>query len=147
MRVEHDIMEAVAKAGVNKDSELWKLLDEVSPKNLEKMNKLLTGKDEEISKLKDEIRIMSAYRKLKTGNGIAGIYKSTEAYQELKKRVLKLEFCLQEARSQTRKLQRMGERRDKAIKELSDQLSTKQAPPAEIAQKQNFWESSSFKIL
>ncbi|GAB2283273.1 Nuclear envelope-associated protein 2 [Dionaea muscipula] len=71
MRVEHDIMEAVAKGGVNKDYELWKLLDEVSPKNLEKMNKLLTGKDEEISRLKDEIRILSAYRKLKTGNGIA----------------------------------------------------------------------------
>ncbi|GAB2266186.1 hypothetical protein Dimus_001210 [Dionaea muscipula] len=74
MRVEHDIMEAVAKAGVNKDCELWKLLDEVSPKNLEKMNKLLTGKAEEISRLKDEIRILSAYRKLKTGNGIAGMY-------------------------------------------------------------------------
>lgn len=28
--------------------------------------------------------------------------------QELKKRVLKLEFCLQEARSQTRKLQRVN---------------------------------------
>lgn len=28
--------------------------------------------------------------------------------QELKKKVLKLEFCLQEARSQTRKLQRVN---------------------------------------
>ncbi|GAB2288074.1 Nuclear envelope-associated protein 2 [Dionaea muscipula] len=137
MRVEHDIMEVVAKAGVNKDCELWKLLDEVSPKNLEKMNKLLTGKDEEISRLKDEIRILSAYRKLKTGNGIA-VRNQQRAYQELKKRVLKLEFCLQEARSQTRKLQRMGERRDKAIKELRDQLSTEQVVPAEIAEKQNF---------
>lgn len=33
--------------------------------------------------------------------------KQRRADQELKKRVLKLEFCLQEARSQTRKLQRV----------------------------------------
>lgn len=33
--------------------------------------------------------------------------KHRRADQELKKRVLKLEFCLQEARAQTRKLQRV----------------------------------------
>lgn len=33
--------------------------------------------------------------------------KQRRADQELKKKVLKLEFCLQEARSQTRKLQRV----------------------------------------
>lgn len=34
--------------------------------------------------------------------------KQRRADQELKKKVLKLEFCLQEARSQTRKLQRVS---------------------------------------
>ena len=53
LRIEHDIMEALAKA-------------EVSPKNFDKMNKLLLVKDEEIAKLKDEIKIMSAHWKLKT---------------------------------------------------------------------------------
>ena len=48
-------MEAFAKAGENKNCELRKILDEVSPKNFEKMNKLLGVKDEEIAKLKDEI--------------------------------------------------------------------------------------------
>lgn len=66
LRIEHDIMEALAKAGENKDYELQKILDEVSPKNLEKMNKLLIVKDDEIVKLKDEIKIMSAHWKLKT---------------------------------------------------------------------------------
>ena len=66
LRIEHDIMQAVAKAGANRDCELRKLLDEVSPKNFEKINKLLIDKDEEIAKLKDEIRIMSAHWKLKT---------------------------------------------------------------------------------
>jgi len=65
-RIEHDIMKAISQAGDSKDCELRKLLDEVSPKNFEKMNKLLVVKDEEITKLKDEIRVMSAHWKLKT---------------------------------------------------------------------------------
>lgn len=66
MRVEHDILEALAKSGVSKDCELRKILDEVSPRNLEKINKLLIAKDEEIAKLKNEIKMMSAHWKLKT---------------------------------------------------------------------------------
>jgi TolA-binding protein len=66
-RIERDIMEALAKAGEeNKDCELRKILDEVSPKNVEKMNKLLVIKDDEIVKLKDEMKIMSAHWKHKT---------------------------------------------------------------------------------
>ncbi|KAF2324076.1 hypothetical protein GH714_006502 [Hevea brasiliensis] len=92
LRIEQDIMQAIAKTGAGKDCELRKLLDEVSPKNFEKINKLLIVKDEEIAKLKDEIRIMSAHWKLKT--------------KELETQ--------------------MGERRDKALKELREQLATKQ---------------------
>lgn len=147
LRIEHDIMQAVAKAGANRDCELRKILDEVSPKNFEKINKLLIAKDDEIAKLKDEIRIMSAHWKLKTKEMESQLEKQRRADQELKKRVLKLEFCLQEARAQTRKLQRMGERRDKALKELRDQLVTKQQGEAAGIEKQNFWESSGFKIV
>lgn len=66
MRIEHDIMQAISNTSVNKDCELRKILDEVSPKNIEKMNRLLVVKDEEISKLRDEIRVMSAHWKMKT---------------------------------------------------------------------------------
>lgn len=66
MRIEHDIMQAISKTGANKDCELRKILDEVSPKNIEKMNRLLVVKDEEIGKLRDEIRVMSAHWKMKT---------------------------------------------------------------------------------
>lgn len=66
MRVEHDIMKALAKSGMGKDCELMKILDEVSPKNVEKINRLLIAKDEEIAKLKNEIKTMSAHWKLKT---------------------------------------------------------------------------------
>ncbi|XP_044483419.1 nuclear envelope-associated protein 2-like [Mangifera indica] len=146
LRIEHDIMQAVAKAEANKDCEVRKLLDEFSPKNLEKMNKLLVVKDEEIAKLRDEVRIMSAHWKLKAKDLESQLEKQRRADQELKKRVLKLEFCLQEARAQTRKLQRVGEHRDKALKELREQLATKQGAPVGI-EKQNFWETSCFKVV
>uniref|UniRef100_A0A6N2KD62 Uncharacterized protein n=1 Tax=Salix viminalis TaxID=40686 RepID=A0A6N2KD62_SALVM len=148
MRIEHDIMQAISLAGDSKECELRKLLDEVSPKNSDKMNKLLAVKDEEIAKLKDEIRVMSAHWKLKTKELESQLEKQRRADQELKKRVLKLEFCLQEARAQTRRLQRMGERRDKALKELRDQLAAKQqAESGGNNEKHNFWETSNFKIV
>ncbi|KAL7584820.1 nuclear envelope-associated protein 2 [Lactuca sativa] len=148
MRVEHDIMQALAKAGANNDCELRKILDEVSPRNLDKMMKLLSAKDEEISKLRDELRVMSAHWKLKTKDLESQLEKHRRADQELKKRVLKLEFCLHEARAQTRKLQRMGERRDKALKEVRDELAaTKNGGNGENQkQNQNFWEMPGFKI-
>ncbi|XP_068661432.1 nuclear envelope-associated protein 2-like isoform X2 [Aristolochia californica] len=148
LRIEQEIMTAVSKAGYNKDCELRKILEEVSPKNFEKINKHLRAKDEEIARLRDEIRIMSANWKIKTKELESQLEKHRRADQELKKRVLKLEFCLQEARSQTRKLQRMGERRDKALKELRDQLTMIQHNGgSEDPNKQNFWDRSGFKIV
>lgn len=133
-RIEHDIMQALTKSGANKDCELQKILDELSPKNFENINKLLDVKDQEIAKLRDEIRFMFAHWKLKTKSlnlrfhsiflimylhlptilkllspvlFISQLVKHRRADQELKKKVLKLEFCLHEARAQTRKLQRV----------------------------------------
>ncbi|ONK63077.1 uncharacterized protein A4U43_C07F11170 [Asparagus officinalis] len=147
LRVEKEIMQAVTKAGVNKDSELRKILDEVSPKNFEKMNKLLDAKDGEIARLRDEIRFLSSHWKHKTKELESQLEKHRRADQELKKKVLKLEFCLQEARSQIRKVQRAGERRDKALKELRDQVAMKQQNGGGSNGKQNFWESSGFKVI
>lgn len=147
MRVEQDIREAIVKAGVNEDSELPKILHEVFPENLEKMNKLLVAKDNEITNLKDELRTLSIHWKLKSEEMESELEKQRSADQELRKRVLKLEFCLQEAKSQTKRLQKMAERRDKTIKELKDQISAKQAASAKGTEKQHFLESLSFKIL
>ncbi|KAL9267551.1 Nuclear envelope-associated protein 2-like protein [Drosera capensis] len=155
MRVEQDIREAIVKAGVNEDSELRKILHEVFPENLEKMNKLLVAKDDEIANLKEALRTLSIHWKLKSEEMesealipyIEQLEKQRSADQELRKRVLKLEFCLQEAKSQTKRLQKMAERRDKTIRELKDQISAKQAAPAKGTEKQHFLESLSFKIL
>lgn len=148
-KTERDIMEALAKSDLSKDSELRKLLDVVSPKNIDNINKLLVVKDEEIGKLRDEIRIMSTHWKLKAKDLKSQLEKQRRVDQELKKRVLKLEFCLQESRSQMRKLQRMGDRRDKALKDLKEQLMTelhqKSGPSGDS--KRNFWESPGFKIV
>lgn len=66
LRMEHDIMHSLAQTGGSCDCELRKILDEVSPKNIYNINKLLNAKDEEILKLRTEIRVMSAHWKLKT---------------------------------------------------------------------------------
>ncbi|VVB15212.1 unnamed protein product [Arabis nemorensis] len=147
MRIESEITEAVAKSREGTECELRKLLEDVSPKKFERMNMLLAVKDEEIAKLKDEIRLMSAHWKLKTKELESQLERQRRADQELKKKVLKLEFCLQEARSQTRKLQRMGERRDKAIKELRDDITGKQWNESGSGVKPNFWDTSGFKIV
>uniref|UniRef100_A0A0D3E174 Uncharacterized protein n=2 Tax=Brassica TaxID=3705 RepID=A0A0D3E174_BRAOL len=129
------------------ECELRKILEEVSPKSIERMNRLLSVKDEEIAKLKDEVRLMSAHWKLKTKGLETQLEKQRRTDQELKKKVVKLEFCLQEAGSQTRKLQRMGEKRDKAIKELRDQITGKQWNESVPREKPNFWDTSGFKIV
>lgn len=41
----------------------------------------------------------------------------------------------------------MGERRDKALKELRDQLAAKQPGFPPTSEKQNFWETTGFKIV
>ncbi|KAJ9696784.1 hypothetical protein PVL29_008812 [Vitis rotundifolia] len=107
LRIEKDIMQAVSRAEKGKNCELMKILDEVSPKNFEKIGGFLTMKDEEIGRLRDDIRVLSAHWERKTKELESQLEKNRRADQDLKKRVLKLEFCLQEARSQTRKLQRV----------------------------------------
>lgn len=142
-RIEREI----AKSGKDTECELRRLVEEVSPKNLERVNMLLGAKDEEIAKLKDEIRLMTGHWKLKAKELESQLEKQRRTDKELRKKVLKMEFCLQEARSQTRKLQRMGEKRDKAIKELRDQATGKQLNESVSGEKQNFWDTSGFKIV
>ena len=56
LRMEQEIVHAVVEAGATKDCELRKLLDEVSPKNIEMLSKLLTARDKEIAKLREDMR-------------------------------------------------------------------------------------------
>ncbi|KQK07678.1 nuclear envelope-associated protein 2 [Brachypodium distachyon] len=150
LRIETDIMDTVVKAGSNKDNELLKILSDVSPRNIENISKHLNAKDAEIARLRDEIRILSAHWTNKTKELESQLEKQRRTDQELKKRVLKLEFCLQESRSQIRKLQRAGEKRDKQLKELKDQVAVKQpnGPRHDDGDdRHNFWESQSFKFV
>jgi chromosome segregation ATPase len=68
IRIETDIMDAVAKAGSrsDKDNELLKILSDVSPRNVQNLNNLLNAKDTEIARLREEIRILSAHWTNKT---------------------------------------------------------------------------------
>ncbi|CAH2054923.1 unnamed protein product [Thlaspi arvense] len=147
-RIERDITDAIAKVGIGStDGALQKLLEDVSPMSFERMNRLVEVKDEEITKLKDEIRLMSGHWKHKTKELESQLEKQRRTDQDLKKKILKLEFCLQETRSQTRKLQRRGERRDMEIKEIRDLMSEKQQRNEESWEKEKFWDNSGFKIV
>ncbi|KAI3945323.1 hypothetical protein MKW92_041157 [Papaver armeniacum] len=120
LKMQREIMLAVERAGQREDCELRQILEEASIKNIERISKHLSSKDEEI---------LENYQR---------------AEHELKKRVLKLEFFLQEACSQTRKLQR---RKDKVLEELKNQLDIKQQEESFCIDKQNFWGSSGFKVM
>lgn len=66
-RIEREITEAIAKAGIGgTDCMIQNLIEDVSQMKFEKMNRLVEVKDEEITKLKDEIRLMSGHWKHKT---------------------------------------------------------------------------------
>ncbi|KAF8068567.1 hypothetical protein N665_1142s0018 [Sinapis alba] len=143
-RIEREVTESITKAGIgSKDCVFQKLLEDVSP-----MNRLVEVKEEEeVKKLKDEIRLMSGHWKHKTKELESQLEKQRRIDQDLKKKILKLEFCLQETRSQTRKLQRKEERRDMEIKEIKDMMSEKQQGNEESWEKQKFWDNSGFKIV
>jgi uncharacterized coiled-coil protein SlyX len=68
LRIETDIMDAIAKAGSrsDKDNELLKILSDVSPRNVQNLNSLLNAKNTEIARLREEIRILSAHWTNKT---------------------------------------------------------------------------------
>ncbi|VVA90394.1 unnamed protein product [Arabis nemorensis] len=147
LKVESDIMRAVSVVRKKENSEVWKLLDEDSPKTFERINKLLTDKDDEIARLRDELKIISAHWRFKTKELEDQVENQRRIDQELKKKVLKLEFCLRETRIQTRKLQKIGERNDVAIQELKEQLAAKKHRKADPFNNQNFWDKSGFKVV
>ncbi|KAI3905367.1 hypothetical protein MKX01_040058 [Papaver californicum] len=102
--------------------------------------------EEEISRLQENLDDRN--RKLQASACIAQQLENHQrAELELKKRVLKLEFFLQEAHSQTKKLQRMGEKRDKVLEELNNQVDLKQQEEGFSIDKQNFLGSSGFKVM
>ncbi|CAG7868406.1 unnamed protein product [Brassica rapa] len=124
------------------------LLEEDSPKNFERINKLLKAKDDEIARLRDELKIISAHWRFKTQElEDQQVENQRRINQELKKKVLKLEFCLGETRIQTRKLHKIGERNAVAIQELKKQLAAKKQHEAGPFNNQNFWDKSGFKVV
>eukprot|EP01018_Ginkgo_biloba_P019008 Gb_27498 [translate_table: standard] len=168
LKLEQEIKLAVSKAGTDKDCELRILLEEISLKNIKNLAKHLSTKDEELVGFREEVKILSAQLKHKTRELEAQLEKQQKADQDLKKRVLKLEFYLQEACLQTLKLQRVlqpqiasmskfensttavndeniqiAERRDRELKELHVKALLRENG----IDKQKFWESSRFKYL
>lgn len=66
-QMEKEIASAVSKAkersdtDTNRECELRRVLEDVSSKNIENLNRHMSAKDDEIARLRDEIRILSVH--------------------------------------------------------------------------------------
>ncbi|MCO5577955.1 hypothetical protein L7F22_031792 [Adiantum nelumboides] len=143
-KMEAEMKLAVAKMINQKDSELQSSLQDYSLKNAERLVKHLSLKDEEILRQKEELRVLSAQLKMKARELEVQVDNHQSADQDLRKRVLKLEFWLQQARNQTRKLQRIAERKEKELKDLRAQLASQPSVPKRTT---SFWGSPKFKVI
>ncbi|TKW12337.1 hypothetical protein SEVIR_5G029600v4 [Setaria viridis] len=149
LTTESDIMNAFAKAGVDNVNELMKIMSDVSPKNSENINEDLIFEDDGNANLREGIRVLSAHWENKIKELESQLDKHVGIVQELKRWILKLEFSLQEPRSRLRKLQRVREKRSKALtlKELRNQAAMEQPSGGGSGDKQNLGKSSGFKLI
>ncbi|KAH7678543.1 Tropomyosin domain-containing protein [Dioscorea alata] len=148
LRLEKEIMHAVASNAAQLDCDLRKVMEVVSSNKSETMDTLLNANNGEIARWRDELKFLSENQKLKSMELELQLEKHQATDQELKKRVLKLEFSLQEARSQIRRLQKMEGKRENTLKELRDKISTmKKQNISGYPDGLSFWESPGLKIF
>ncbi|KAI5063000.1 hypothetical protein GOP47_0021547 [Adiantum capillus-veneris] len=143
-KMEVEMKLAVAKMINRKDSDLQSSLQDLTMKNAEQLVKHLSVKDEEIVRQREELRLLSAQLKMKARELEVQVDNHRSADQDLKKRVLKLEFWLQQARNQSRKLQRIAERKEKELKDIRARLASQ---PSVTKHKSSFWGSPKLKII
>ncbi|MCO5563965.1 hypothetical protein L7F22_017618 [Adiantum nelumboides] len=143
-RLENEVKVAVSRVVSNKELDQKNALEELSFKNAEQLSKLMNAKDDEIGRMREEIRLLSAQVRLKAQDLESQVEKHRTSDQELKKRMLKLEFWLQEARTQTRKYQKIAEKREKEIKDLRAQLVSNTSPEGGV---QSVWNNQRLKVL
>ncbi|KAH7443949.1 hypothetical protein KP509_02G057600 [Ceratopteris richardii] len=144
LKLEREAKLAALRVAASKDLELKRVLEEISIRNSEQLSKLVNAKDDEISRMKEEIRLLSAQLRLKAQELETQVEKHRAADQELKKRVVKLEFWLQEARNQTRKFQKIIEKREKELKDLQAQLASNTGP---VKVSRSVWNDQRLKVI
>eukprot|EP00250_Pteridium_aquilinum_P009608 c18791_g1_i1 orf=229-1236(+) len=143
-RLETEIKVAVSRVVVRKDLEMKNALEELSIKNDEQLSKQMGAKDEEIGRMREEIKLLSSQLRIKAQELEAQMEKHRAADQDLKKRVLKLEFWLQDARTQNRKLQRIAEKKERELKDLRAQLALDANPDKGV---QGLWGKQRLKVI
>ncbi|OEL25667.1 hypothetical protein BAE44_0013313, partial [Dichanthelium oligosanthes] len=147
-----DIMDAFVKAGFDNVNELMKIMPNVSPKNIENITDDLIFEDDGIANLREGIWVLSTHWENKIKELESQLDKHRRIVQELKRRILKLEFCLKEPRSRLWKLRRIRAKRVKtlALKELKNQADMEQQQQPRgggSGDKHNLWGSSGFKLI
>ncbi|KAG6545363.1 hypothetical protein Mapa_013212 [Marchantia paleacea] len=136
--LETQIEMSLGRSYVSKECEFRKLLNEVSSRNIEHLERYLLAKDDEIGRLKQDVKVASTELRLKTLELDAQLERQQRADQELRKKVVKLELSLQEARLQAKKLKKVSERKDKEIQNLRAQVWLQEAAN-DSSKRGHFW--------
>ncbi|KAL6850012.1 hypothetical protein ACP4OV_020639 [Aristida adscensionis] len=145
LRSESGIEDAFAIIGHDDGNKLLKIVPGVSPKS-EKTDRGLMFEEDAFARLGEDIRVLSVHFKNKSKELESQFQKNQRTSQALKKKVLKLEFWLQESRSRSRKLQRMRDTRDKVLKKLGNGVAEKQ-PGDGGSGNTHLWDGSAFKLI
>lgn len=143
-KMESEMKLAVTKMFNRKESQLQGSMEELTAKNADQLVKHLTVKDEEIVRQREELRLLSAQLKMKARELESQMENHQSADHDLKKRVVKLEFWLQQARNQSRKLQRIAEKKEKELKDLRAKLTSHVSHPKHTT---SFWRGPKFKVI
>ncbi|CAD6238765.1 unnamed protein product [Miscanthus lutarioriparius] len=110
----------------------------------------LIFEDDGVAKLRKGIRVLSAHWENRSKELESQLHKHRRTAQEMKRRVMRLELGIQEPRSRLPKLQRLREKRDRALtldKEVRNQTAVEQPSCNGSGDKHNLWESSAFKLI
>ncbi|CAD6231749.1 unnamed protein product [Miscanthus lutarioriparius] len=149
-RTESDITDAFAKDGSDNVNEILRTHSDVPSKNSENINQDLVFEDDGVAKLRQGIRVLSAHWENRSKELESQLHKHRRTAQEMKRRVMRLELGIQEPRSRLPKLQRLREKRDRALtlnKEVRNQTAVEQPSCSGSGDKHNLWESSAFKLI
>lgn len=146
--LEAELERCAARARCNKEAEIRKILETLERKDCEKLEARLAEKDEEVSRLREEAESKSSEAKLEAEALRAQANTRSKEEVELRRKLCKLEFWLQESRSHARKLQKAIEQKDKEVKHLRGQvwLLKGSQTSAASSSKHKFWMWKALKL-
>ncbi|KAL2631718.1 hypothetical protein R1flu_016404 [Riccia fluitans] len=139
----HDLDSPIQKSVdgniTTKQSQFRQLLDQVSSRNIDHLERYLSDKDDDVVRLKQDVREANTELRLKTLELNSQMERQERAEQELRKRLVRLELSLQEARSQAKKMKKISGRKEKEMEQLRSQVWLLEGS-ANASKERHFWD-------